>query len=134
ATNARGGSALAFGAAPVVVNEDAGCGLHVHSTVAVDDAGIGHVMWVDNRYAAGVLQGTVRYAESTSSDGTAFTPSVAVSDTLFPFNNTRVPGLWLGDYIGITTTANKVYAAWADPRGSSGPMRTHFYLASRPLP
>ena len=34
---------------PVVVNDDSSCGDHIHATVAVDPAGIGHVLWIDNR-------------------------------------------------------------------------------------
>lgn len=133
ASNARGGAALSF-AQPVGVNDDTGCGKHIHSTVAVDAGGIGHVVWLDNRYSGNIIQGSVHYAKSTTPDGTAFTTPVVVSDTLFPFNDTRVPGLWLGDYIGIVATADKVYAYWADPRLGTPVQRTHFFLASRPLP
>ena len=132
AQNARGGSELSFGQ-PVVVNDDTSCGKHIHSTVAVDGSGIGHIVWLDDRYSGDIIQGAARYAKSTTPDGTAFTTPVVVSDTLFPFNDTRVPSLWLGDYIGIVATADKVYAYWADPRIGTVP-RTHFFLASRPLP
>ena len=133
ASGASGTAALAF-SQPITVNDDTMCGVHVHSTVAVDGSGIAHVVWLDNRYSGDIMQGVLHYAHSTSPNGGSFTVPVVVSDTLFPFNNTRVPGMWLGDYIGIVTTANKVYAGWADPRLGSPVMRTHFFLASRPLP
>jgi hypothetical protein len=132
ATNANTTAALAF-AQPVTVNDDTSCGDHIHGTVAVDGNGIAHVLWLDNRYSGGIVQGVAHYAKSTSASGTAFTTPVVVSDMLFPFTTSRVPGLWLGDYIGITTTGTKVWATWADGR-SGMPQRTHFFLASRPLP
>ena len=132
AANASATAALSF-AQPVTVNADTTCGNHILSTVAVDGTGIAHVLWLTDRYSGGITEGVAQYAKSTSADGTAFTTPVVVSDMLFPFNISRVPGLWLGDYVGITTSANKVYATWADPR-SGTPNRTHFFLASRPLP
>jgi hypothetical protein len=132
AANASGTAPLSFGAA-VTVNDDTTCGNHIFGTVAVDGSGIAHVIWIDDRYSGGILQGVTHYAKSTNATGMAFTTPTVVSDTLFPFNISRVPGLWLGDYIGITTTSNKVWAAWADPR-SGTPNRTHFFIASRPLP
>src|SRR5690349_20529107 len=133
ASNARGGAALSF-AQPVLVNDDSNCGKHIHSTVAVVASGIGHIVWLDNRYSCDIIQGSVHYAKSTTPDGAAFAPPVVVTDTLFPFNDTRVPGLWLGDYIGVVATADKVYAYWAGPRLGTPIQRTHFFLASRPLP
>ena len=132
AANASGTAALSF-AQPVTVNDDTTCGDHILSTITVDANGIAHAIWLTNRYSGGILQGVAEYAKSTTAAGTAFTTPVVVSDTLFPFNISRVPGLWLGDYIGITTTSNKVWATWADPRSGS-PNRTHFFIASRPLP
>jgi hypothetical protein len=129
AANASAGSSLSF-AQPVYVNDDRTCGDHIHGTVAVDPNGIGHVLWLDNRYSAGTVQGVVHYARSTDASGQSFTTPEVVSDTLFPFFTGRIPGLWLGDYIGIGIGGGKVYAAWADPRGGRA---THFYLSSRSL-
>jgi hypothetical protein len=120
---------FSFGA-PVVVNDDTACGRHILSTVAVDGAGIGHVLWIDDRYSTDIVEGVVHYASSTDPSGTTFSQPVAVSDTLFPFSTSRVPGLWLGDYIGIAVSGSRLYAAWSDPRSG----RSHFRLSSRPLP
>jgi hypothetical protein len=134
AAGASAAGALSF-AAPVTVNDDTSCGDHIHGTVAVDGSGIGHVVWLDNRYSGGTVQGVAHYAKSTDSSGSAFGTPVVASDTLFPFTTSRVPGLWLGDYIGITaaSNSNKVWATWADGRNGT-PQRTHFFIASRPLP
>jgi hypothetical protein len=127
ARNAATSTTLTFSPA-VTVNDDQSCGDHIHATVAVDSTGKGHVAWLDNRYSSGIVEGVVHYAVSNDTNGTSFTTPVVVSDTTFPFTTSRVPGLWLGDYIGIATAGSKVHVAWADPRGGT---RTHFYYASR---
>jgi len=131
AANAGAAAPLSFGT-PVTVNDNTSCGDHVHATVALDASGRGHVLWLDDRYSGNLLGGVAHYAISNDASGTSFSTPVVVSDVVFPFTSSRIPGIWLGDYVGIAVAGSKVWASWADARGDN--LKTHFYLSSRTIP
>jgi hypothetical protein len=84
------------------------------------------VMWLDSYYTGGVA----RYSMSDPL-GQTWTPPVVASDAPpWPFTVTRIPGLWLGDYVGIAVDADRV---WIYYNGTQSGDRTHFFLTWRTL-
>ena len=119
-------SGFSFHAA-VVVHDHTDCGIRLHPTVAVDTRGRGHVMWLDNYYYGGVA----RYTSASDGSGQIWTPVEVASDAPpWPFTINRIPGLWLGDYVGIAVDAQKV---WLYYNGTQLGARTHFFLTYRSL-
>ena len=110
----------------VQVNDHPECGVRIHPTIAVDSRGRGHVMWLDSYYTGGVA----RYSMSDPLGQTWTAPVVASDAPPWPFTVTRIPGLWLGDYVGIAVDPDRV---WVYYNGTQVGDRTHFFLTWRAL-
>jgi hypothetical protein len=82
--------------------------------ITVSKDGRVHVVWMDDREGYGAL-----YHAYSDDSGRSFSKSERVSDQPFPFPPpppVLQPGTWIGDYISVTTVADKVVVAWSDQR------------------
>jgi hypothetical protein len=85
-------------------------------TVSTDDRI--HVVWMDDREGYGAV-----YHAYSDDGGRHFSKNERVSDRPFPFPSDSPPpppanqkGTWVGDYLSVTTVADKVVVAWSDQR------------------
>jgi hypothetical protein len=100
---------------PVKVNDDPTCATHMHPTIAVDDDGLVHVAFYDNRYLSGAFMHAVSKA-SASAGPLSFGANEFINDAPFNFVTERDVASWLGDYPGIVARGGHVYCSWTDNR------------------
>lgn len=109
----------------VKANDDPSCATHFHHQIVTDENGNVHAAWYDNRY----LDGNVFYAWSPPADRMnklGFGRNQFVNDVAFTFTTRRDMANWLGDYLGLWSAGNEIYAAWTDNRAAN---RSHIYFA-----
>jgi hypothetical protein len=116
---------LTFGSS-VKINDDASCATHDHAASALDAKGRLWVLWYDNRDGSGHLV----YSVSTDG-GETFAPNRLVTPYAFPFETFQYSVGWLGDYFGVATTADTLFAAWSDPHDDD---QSHINFARAALP
>jgi hypothetical protein len=94
--------------------------------LATDYRGWLHAVWYDGRRFGGASNRYDIFYAYSSNGGVTWSRNERVTDTSFVANS------FYGDYIGIATDSNYVYAAWADGRNSS--TNPDIYLSRRALP
>ncbi|HIE06360.1 MAG TPA: T9SS type A sorting domain-containing protein [bacterium (Candidatus Stahlbacteria)] len=94
--------------------------------MATDYRGWLHVVWYDGRrHQPSSNRYDLFYSYSTDR-GLTWSPNERVTDTSFVMN------AFCGDYIGVDTDSQYVYASWCDTRNS--PTQPDIYFSRRPLP
>ena len=89
--------------------------------ISVSTEGRVHVVWMDDREGYGAV-----YHAYSDDGGKSFSRNERVSDKSFPFPGDSPPpppanqkGTWVGDYLSVTTVADKVVVAWSDQRAGT---------------
>lgn len=116
---------------PVKANDDITCATHYVHQIVVDSRGNVHAVWLDNRYHP---EGNVFHAMSppaAQGDPLSFGQNTFVNSVPFPFRTNRNLTSWVGDYLGLITQGNQIYAVWADPHIDS---TSHIFFAKGTLP
>src|SRR5207249_4884449 len=98
--------------------------------IAVDGKGNVHAIWYDNRYLDGNLFWSMS-APASAGVPLQFGANRMVNDRSFQFTTSRISSNWLGDYLGLATAGNEIYAVWSDPRTRNA---THVYFAKGTIP
>ncbi len=101
--------------APVRVNDDAGGEDQFFPWVAIDESGVVHVVWYDQRqngsdidvYLAHSLDGGVSYEPNVRITGASFTP-------ILPWESGAAN--FIGDYNAVTAAAGEIYPFYQDSR------------------
>ena len=100
---------------PILVNDDGGGADQFFPWVDIDEAGGVHVVWYDRRHGAAGID--VYYAASTDG-GLSFEPNRRITAQAFvpvlPWEGVSVD--FIGDYIGIAASGNKVFPCYQDGR------------------
>lgn len=115
--------------APVVkLNDDPSCATHGHPASTLDATGALWTTWYDGRYG----DGRVRWTKSRVEDGAiVVVESGWVTDGAQPLTTSRY-SFFVGDYMGLTTAGNRLYAVWGDLRDAARVGGARIYLASGP--
>lgn len=89
-----------------------------YPAVHVDAKGRIHVVWMDDRAGHGAV-----YHAYSDDNGASFSANTRVTDRPFPFPADAPPpppatqsGMWIGDYLAVTSVGDRVIVAWSDQR------------------